>query len=383
MKVLVLAPAAYDTSPSQRFRIEQWARHLEPLGYEFSFFPFEDPDLHRVLYQPGRYGIKAALMMRAFLRRFGVVTGARKFDVVLVAREASLIGPAVIERLITWLGVPLIYDFDDPLWISYRSPQNKLFSRLKCPSKTKALCRMASQVITGNRLLADWAGTFNPNTHVVPSTIDFAQYSRPERVHHEGPVTLGWTGSHSTLPFLERLHPVLDRLAERESFRLMVISHTDRYSIENASYPVVARRWVADREASDLLEFDIGLAPFPNMGWTPWRCHGKVLQYMASALPVVTSPIGILPDMIDHGDNGFLTDSDDQWIDTLSRLIRDPQLRWRIGQRGRDSVERDFAVGIWIHEVQAILESAVGERFKAPHRQNTQPEVIQAEVHTS
>ncbi len=378
MKVLVLAPAAYDTSPSQRFRIEQWARHLEPLGYEFSFFPFEDPDLHRVLYQPGRFGLKAALMSRAVLRRFGVVTGAKKFDVVLIAREASLIGPAVIERLISWLGVPMVYDFDDPLWIPYRSPRNKLFTRLKFPSKTKDLCRMASQVIVGNRLLADWASEFNTQTHVVPSTIDFEQYPRPERVQDDGPVTLGWTGSHSTVPFLERLRPVLAKLAETESFRLMVISHTDRYTIADASYPVVSRRWTAEREASDLQEFDIGLAPFPNTGWTPWRCHGKVLQYMASSLPVVASPIGILPDMIDSGDNGFLADSDDEWIDTLSRLMRDPHLQNRIGQCGRDSVERDFAARSWIHEVQTILDSAVNGRPASPLEHENRPSAIQA-----
>jgi glycosyltransferase involved in cell wall biosynthesis len=297
-------------------------------------------------------------MSRAILRRFGVLGRVRKFDVVLVAREASLIGPAVIERLITWLGVPMVYDFDDPLWMPYRSPRNHVFSRLKCFGKTRTLCRMATQVIAGNRLLADWAKAFSANVHVVPSTIDIDRYPAAHRASGRSPVTLGWTGSHSTLPFLERLHRPLARLSETHRFRLMVVSHTDAYQIPDAPYEVVSRRWSAEREVRDLQAFDIGLAPFPGTGWTPWRCHGKVLQYMAAAACVVASPIGILPDMIRPGESGFFAESDDEWVSTLARLIDDESLRLTVGHCGRRFVENSFASEEWALAVKDILEAA-------------------------
>ena len=39
-----------------------------------------------------------------------------------------------------------MYDFDDPVWLPYRSPNNGLFSRLKWPSKTVTICRLATRV---------------------------------------------------------------------------------------------------------------------------------------------------------------------------------------------------------------------------------------------
>ena len=66
MHVLVLMPAVYDTSPGQRFRIEQWARYLEKDGVRFTFVPFEDEALHQLLYQRGRFVRKSYLMTRAF-----------------------------------------------------------------------------------------------------------------------------------------------------------------------------------------------------------------------------------------------------------------------------------------------------------------------------
>src|SRR5688572_22346798 len=119
MNVLVLAPAPYDTAPGQRFRIEQWMGHLQAEGMHFSFVPFADPALQRVLYEPGRIVVKGALMLRAFCRRLVAALGARRYDVVYLPREAAMIGPAIVERIIALLGTPIVYDFDDPIWLTY------------------------------------------------------------------------------------------------------------------------------------------------------------------------------------------------------------------------------------------------------------------------
>jgi len=362
VKVLVLAPALYDTAPGQRFRIEQWARHLENDGFEFVFVLFEDEALHRLLYAPGHYFRKALLTSRAFARRFGVLASVRKYDLVFVPREAAMIGPAVIERLIAALGVPVVYDFDDPIWLPYRSPTNGLLSRLKWRAKTATLCRLASRVVVGNRLLADWARRHASRVDVVPITIDLEQYPVKPAGQRTKPITLGWTGSHSTLPFLNLIHEALRKLAVRHRFRLLVVSHTDSYEIASAPFEVVGKRWNSATEALDLHEMDIGLAPFPNTGWTPWRCHGKVLQYMAAGIPCVTSPIGILPDYIRDGVNGFLAATEREWTEKLALLIENTDLRRRIGLAGRQTVEADYSAQVWAPKVKDILLSAAHPR---------------------
>lgn len=356
MKILALMPAIYNTSPGQRFRLEQWARHLEKDGFSFTFLPFEDEKLHEIIYQPGQYAKKAQLMMQRLIRRLEVLTTTQNFDVVFIYREAAAIGPAAIERLIFNQGLPIVYDFDDPIWMSYRSPTNGFLSRLKWPSKTATICRLAHTVMVGNSLLAQYAKRYTDRVSVIPSTIDLKDYP-PKGDRQEGAtVTLGWTGSHSTLPFLEGIKTPLQQLSDRHSFQLLAICHTDSYKMEGI--PTIAKRWNADTEAIDLHDADIGLAPFPNAGWTPWRCHGKILQYMAVGIPTIASPIGIIPDYIQDGVNGFLASSDEEWIEKLSLLIENPNLRWKMGKAGRKTIEERYSATVWVPKLKEILRSA-------------------------
>jgi glycosyltransferase involved in cell wall biosynthesis len=361
MNVLVLSPTPYDTSPAMRFRFEQWARYLESAGCTFTFASFEDEALQKILSQPGHHLRKINLVLQAFARRLALLPKLRQFDLVFLHREATILGPALVERYIHHRGIPIVYDFDDPIWLPYTSPTNGMLSHLKWPSKVASICRLATAVTAGNRLIADWARQHSTNVHVVPSTVDMNRY--PEKKHGEltSPVTLGWTGSHSTLPFLQELLPTLARFAAAQPCRLLVISHTDAYQVPGLVCEVESKKWRADTEAQDLLEMDIGLAPFPNTGWTPWRCHGKILQYMAAGIPTVASPIGIVPDYIQDGVNGFLAETPDEWIDKLGRLATNPELRRTIGLAGRATIEANYSARVWAPRFMEILRQAAGK----------------------
>lgn len=365
MKVLALMPALYNTSPGQRFRLEQWAKYLEKDGFDFTFLPFEDDALHQSIYQAGQYAKKAQLMIQAFIRRLEILTKTQNFDLVFIYREAAAIGPAIIERLIAKQRLPIVYDFDDPIWMSYHSPTNGFFSYLKCPSKTATICRLATRVMVGNSLLAEYANQYSDHVNIVPSTLDIKDYPPKDYFlvdrQEDKPVTLVWTGSHSTLPFLAEIKTLLQELAGKYSFRLSVISHTDTYQMEGVT--TISKRWNAATEAIDLHDADIGLAPFPNTGWTPWRCHGKILQYMAVGIPTIASPIGIIPDYIQDGVNGFLANSDQEWIEKISLLMESPSLRKKMGQAARETIKQRYSAEVWVPTIKEIFASVVSQSF--------------------
>jgi glycosyltransferase involved in cell wall biosynthesis len=358
MRVLVLGPALYDTSPSQRFRIEQWARHMEGAGVEFTHAPFEDEHLHEILYRPGRRFGKAYHILKALVRRVGLLTSVRKYDLVYVVREATLLGPALIERLVNHLGVPLVFDFDDAIWVPYRSPANHWFSYLKCFGKTRTLCRISRHVLAGNPYLADYARRYNCNVTVVPTTIDTESYTvRQERSDSTGGlITLGWTGSYSTVQHLDTLRAALIQLRRRCPFRLLVIG-TPAYELEGVE--VVARPWQARTELNDLHQFDIGLMPLPDDNWSRGKCGLKMLQCMGVGVPVVASPVGVNRDIVQDGVNGFLASSDEQWVARLERLIGDARLRREVGLAGRATVEERYAARPWADRVRGIFEQVV------------------------
>src|SRR5262245_39052800 len=105
MRLLAIVPSVYDTSPGQRFRIEQWEPLLRQRGVEITYAPFENDELHRVLYQSGQIGKKLRLVAAGIARRWKLLSSANLFDACYIFREAALLGPPVIERLLKRKGI--------------------------------------------------------------------------------------------------------------------------------------------------------------------------------------------------------------------------------------------------------------------------------------
>ena len=78
---------------------------------------------------------------------------------------------------------------------------------------------------------------------------------------------------------------------------------------------------------------------------------------MGVGVPVVASRIGAACEFIRDGDNGFLAGSRDEWVDRISRLILDPQLRDRMGRAGRATVEDRFSVRVTAPAYLRIIDS--------------------------
>ncbi|HEY0714582.1 MAG TPA: glycosyltransferase family 4 protein, partial [Polyangia bacterium] len=347
--------------PGSRFRIEQWMPVMEKLGASFDYAAFEDEELHRVLYTRGNTVAKAAGMMRGFARRAQSLRSLRQYDAVFIYEEAARMGPAFIEWLIAKAGIPIIYDFCDPIYLHQPSPSNGLWSHLKFVGKTATICRAASHVIVGNEELAQFARQHNSQVTIAPITIDTDEY-RPRSWPPDDPSaipTIGWTGSHSTVPHLDRLRGVLQRLAEKRKFRLKVIG-TPNWSAPGVN--VHPQAWKAATEVADLEDIDIGVMPLPDDPWIKRRTQLKVRQYMGLAIPAVVSPVGVNTELIQDGENGFLPKTDDEWIERLTLLIDTPALRRKLGAAGRKTIEERYSAKIWGPRILDIIRNAVESR---------------------
>ena len=186
--MLAIVPSIPDTSPGQRYRLEQWAPMLRQLGVETRFEAFENPELNALLYRPGQLSKKISLIGQAFVRRIRLMRSIRDYDLVYIFREAAILGPAFLERRIYQMGVPIVFDFDDAIFTRYISPSNGFISLLKCAGKTRTLCRIAAHVLAGNRHLAEYAKRVNRNVTIIPTTIDTDRYAlEPPRTTPSGP----------------------------------------------------------------------------------------------------------------------------------------------------------------------------------------------------
>lgn len=358
MRLLAIVPSLFDTSPGQRFRIEQWEPLLKQRGVEIVYHSFEDENLHASLYKQGDLAKKLRFIAQAFVRRMASARSVKEYDAIYLFREAALLGPPIFERWFRRSRVPIIFDFDDAIFVPYVSPSNGYLSYLKFPSKTKTICRLSSHVMAGNSYLADYARQVNDNVSIVPTTIDTEKYRLEEKVENEIPV-IGWSGSYSTVQHLDTLRNALMSLARRERFRLRVIG-TPRYKIDEVE--VDAMTWRAETEVADLRPIDIGVMPLPDDKWSLGKCGLKALQYMALGIPTVCSPVGVNSEIIRDGENGFLAATEAEWIEKLTLLLKSVEQRKRLGVAGRATVEERYSAVSQASAVYEIFTSVLAKR---------------------
>jgi len=349
-------PSLYDTSPGQRYRLEQWEPLLRERGVEITYSPFESDELHSAVYQPGRLGQKLKFVSQSLIRRSSVLKKVKDYDVVYIFREAALLGPPIFERLIHQRGVPIVFDFDDAIFVSYKSPSNGYLSYLKFAGKTKTICRLSSHVMVGNPYLADYARKVNDNVTIIPTTIDTEKYQPLTHSDHASPIVIGWTGSHSTVQHLNTLRSALQKLATRQSFVLRVIG-TPTYELEGVD--VEAMKWHSESELQDLSAVDIGIMPLPDDKWSKGKCGLKALQFMALGIPTICSPVGVNTDIIQDNENGFIAGTEEQWVEKLSRLAQSRELRERLGTAGRRTVEEKYSAASQAPRVHEVFRSVV------------------------
>jgi len=343
MEVLALIPNQYGHAPGQRGSIELWETVLEPVGIHIHYAPFESVRLHEVLYRPGYYATKVKEMVRAYVDRLRLMGDLKRFDAVFVYREAALLGPAWLEKMVARRGVPIIYQLDDPLFVPYTSPSNGYLSYLKFFGKISEICRLAKVVMVNSTQIREYVSQFNQNIWQVPSVVDTEQYVyRPELLEREtDEVCIGWSGSPTTLKNIKVIANALRKLAEQVPHRVHLIGGTD-FDLPGVKY--TAQRWAAETEVADLRKMQVGMVPLPLNEWNKYKFYMKTAQYMALGIPTVATPLGSNPEVIEHGVTGFLADSDEEWVAYLSRLITDHELRRRMSRAAATVAKEKYSL---------------------------------------
>jgi glycosyltransferase involved in cell wall biosynthesis len=89
-----------------------------------------------------------------------------------------------------------------------------------------------------------------------------------------------------------------------------------------------------------------------------------VLEAMAESCPVVSTPVGDVPYLIEHGRNGFLVKHDDPQglAAEIKKLLVEPKLAEKIGSAGRVTVEKHFSPTQMAHTLEEIYKDLLIER---------------------
>jgi glycosyltransferase involved in cell wall biosynthesis len=343
-RILILCPSPKGTAATQRLKYEQYLGLLEKEGYEFTVSSFQTPRFWKIIYKPGRMIEKMWWMFVGYMRRLYDLLRAPFYDAVFVNLWATPIGPPIYEHALRLFNSHIIYDLDDMLFMNkFEHIKQNFFQRLKGNKKPLVLMKHSRYVIVCTPKLEEIALELNKYNRAIDisSTFNTDRFVPVNKYEAKDVTVIGWTGTHSTIPFLETLQPVLARVAQLRKIELLVIANKE-YQMKDVTTRFIP--WNEVTEVEDLHKMDIGLYPIPANEWSLGKSSLKALTYMAIAIPFVATAYGTNFRVMQSGVQGFLSSTEEEWAEALIKLIDDVELRKRMGLAGRKTVEDLFSV---------------------------------------
>ncbi len=328
----------------------QYIPALERAGFSVSVEGLFDAAYLDDLYVGRRNGWA---ILGAYRRRLARLRRNRDVDLVWLEKEALPWVPARAELSMFPKSVPIVADYDDAVFHRYDQHPRRLVRGL-LGDKIAGVMRRVDLVLAGNGYLGEYAAQAGARrVEVVPTVVDAETYRAEPRSCSGETVTVGWIGTPATWrecvrPFLSMLRPTIGG----QGVRLLLVGAGDAAPNSPA---IVSRDWSEAREVDDIRDMDIGIMPLPDTPWMRGKCGYKLIQYMACGLPVVASPVGVNTEIVEHGVNGFLADTEEEWRKALETLIGDPELRERMGRAGRRKVEAWYSLQVQGPRVARLL----------------------------
>ena len=218
--------------------------------------------------------------------------------------------------------------------------------------------KMSSGVIAGNSYIESYSKKSGAkNILVLPTVIDIDDYKKEPKTKNTGKnFTIGWIGSPSTSKYLEIVREPLSRLGKKASVTLYLVGAESSQKISIDNINVIYVNWSEKNEQKALDEFDVGIMPLYDKPWDKGKCAFKLIQYMASFLPVVASNVGMNAEIIHQRGTGYVAENSDEWFDSLYKIYCDQELRKTMGSNGRKLIEKDFTIQSRLSEFENFID---------------------------
>lgn len=325
--------------PSSRYRIFQFLDAFRNEGINVEVQILLDDAYFQLLRTPpsfARYARKLSYVAGRFRER---KKSLAKEEAPLTVIEQQLFPyiPFNIEQ--SFLPSRYLMEMDDAIYLTH-------------PRKIPELLRKATGVIVGNQYLANFVQQLNANIHVIPTVLDTDVF-RPETKSPREKIRLGWSGLEYNFKYLKILEPVFQQLLKKFPLEIVILSGSPP---RDFSVPFLFEKWSPEEEVRQINQFDIGIMPLETDEWCRSKCGMKLLQYMAMEIPAVASPVGVNSDIIQEGENGFTASNTSEWIERLSQLIINQNLRLEIGKAARKTVVKNYSAQIWFPRLLEVYK---------------------------
>lgn len=344
-RMLMLTQGAWDHA-SSRERAVRYRALLEGTGrWSVQWLP-------RVPERPrsaiGKLRFAAAKRLLAALRAFQIAFG--RWDLVYVQR---LFLPPRMLGLLKRRGIPLVYDFDDAIYLDAPGSRTN-------EADTASMVKAADRVIVSTEELVPFCEAQGKAPDIITTPVDTDRITPSDR-QEEQECIIGWIGSASTTSYLNAVAPALADVAARCRIRLLAVGARET-DLDLPGVPVETVAWSYEREPELLQRMTLGIMPLPDDAWARGKGGYKLFLYMAAGLPVVASPVGINREIVRHGETGYLAGDAESWAEFLHSLCTRQDLRWSMGRVGRSLAEERYSRAVCFEQLIRCLDDTIRRR---------------------
>jgi glycosyltransferase involved in cell wall biosynthesis len=293
----------------------------------------------------------------------------------LIYERASLYSTAGVA-LARNLGCPLIVELNAPLAVEQTTYRATGFGELAAEAERWTLKNANAVLVVSSELRQHVLalGVKESRVHVVPNGVNASLFHPGPRdetlrarwnLNGAGPV-VGFVGGLRPWHGVEALPDLLERLARTHpGVRLVVAGDGPlRSELENVlsrralSSRVIFTGLVAHEQVPDIIrQFDMALAPYPQLEHAFYFSPLKLFEYMACGVPVVAAALGQITELLQDGETGMLYPPGD--METLaercSELLSNGALHARVGKAAAELVLSRFT---WDHNAARVAELA-------------------------
>ena len=344
-KILFVCPYPFDQQAGQRLKYEQHLNFFKENGYDYEIKPFMNNNFYQIVYIKNFYFKKIIYTITGYLNRIKLIFSLYKYDYVYIFLWVTPFGGFLFEFIYRLLSKKIIYDVEDNIFINVPNEINLYINYLKFKSKYLYLIKKSDFIITSSPKLKNICDLNNNNMKndkslFIPPSINLQKYWPLKETNASEILTIGWTGTFSSQEYLTSLTSVFNKLSKLINFQLLIISNNE-FTFDNINTKFI--RWNKENEINDLLKIDIGLYPLKIDPWVEGKSGLKAMQYMSLGIPTIATNVGQAINIIDNEYDGFLVNTEQEWIDSIIKLHRNPNLRKIFGIRSRKKIEKMFS----------------------------------------
>lgn len=300
--------------------------------------------------------------LSAVFRVFWLVSlGKVKLMHCHAAMRGSFWRKALFAKIAHLYGVPVVFHLHGSEFKSFYANQGQLGKRI-----IRNTFAAADVVIVLSPSWAEFVRTIAPraNTRVLPNFVKISRTNEADRFEvsrpaENGSVTALFLGLVGDRKGVFDLLPALKAARQHApNLKLIIggngeVSRAEETALTlGVSDAVHFAGWVSGDEKNDLLKrADFFVLPSHNEGLPV-----SLLEAMSHGLPVISTKVGGIPELVTHEQDGILIDAGDvlALTEALIKLAKGDSLRNRMSQAGREKVQKFYSVDAVLPELEGI-----------------------------